>query len=57
VVRKYIVEAESEDAARTEYEELLGAIDDDEGTVVKATAFATRQEALDSDEAYVVWKG
>ena len=58
-VRKYVVQATSAREARSSkdrFDDLLGAIDDDpHPKIVRATGFATREEAVESDEAYVVW--
>jgi len=58
-IRKYVVEATSAREARSSedrFDDLLGAIDDDpHPKVVRATGFATREEAVESDDAWVQW--
>jgi len=55
-VRKYLVEAPNENSVRFQDGELLGASDTDDGLVVCVTGFATKEEALDSDDANVEWE-
>lgn len=60
-VRRYLVEAKDleslhEEGDTNESEELLGAIDEDESMVSKITGFATKEEALASEDASVEWK-
>jgi hypothetical protein len=58
-IRKYGVEATSAREARSSddrFDDLLGAIDDDpHPKIVRATGFATREEAEESDDAWVQW--
>ena len=60
VERKYLVEATSAREARRECDwsnGLLGANDEDEDVkIVRTKGFKTKEEAEESDEAYVEWK-
>jgi hypothetical protein len=57
VDRKYLVEATSaREARKMGYDELLGCIDeDDHPKTTRAVGFPTKEEALDSEEAWVEW--
>jgi hypothetical protein len=58
ILRKYLVEVTSaREARKMDYDELLGAIDDcyNPMKVVGTKGFPTKDEALESDDAWVEW--